>query len=218
MVLRRCRHELRLGSARVLVRLPNRFCRSPFRAELTRPDRNSGFLRYWRPLQLPNFLLAGPVLALSFASSYAFYAGNPVTTWQATLPFLPVPSRLKSGPTASPGHFFAQLMDPAMARRLVPFVHLSTFITSLLFFAHHVQIILRVVVTNPVPFWYAAELVLGEETDEGSTRQRLRKGATAGKDEPPARRRLRWGKLWARYCIVWGTVSIVLWAVFLPPA
>ncbi|GAA5985201.1 hypothetical protein JCM10908_002567 [Rhodotorula pacifica] len=169
---------------------------------------NSGFLRYWRLLQLPNFLLAAPVLALSFAASYSFYMANSETTWRGTVPFLPVPPRIRSrhrpkdSQTIAASAIFTQPTTPNDARDLVPFVHLSTFLTSLLFLAHHVQIILRVCVTNPVPFWYAAELVLRD-----GDRERVQSG-----------RRRRWGRIWIRYCLIWGTASIVLWAVFLPPA
>lgn len=185
------------------------------------PDRNSGFLRYWRPLQLPNFLLAGPVLALSFASSYAFYTSNPEATWRATIPFLAVPARLKSAPHAAENpaeRLFVRPIDPATARRLGPFVHLSTFITALLFLAHHVQIILRVVVTNPVPFWYVAELIIRDETGKDPTQGETPVDGASEKAKSEKGEESRWGRLWIQYCIAWGTLSVVLWAVFLPPA
>jgi hypothetical protein len=31
-------------------------------------------------------------------------------------------------------------------------------------------------------------------------------------------KRRRWGKMWVRYCLVWGTVSTVLYGAWLPPA
>ncbi|GAA5867644.1 hypothetical protein JCM3774_001543 [Rhodotorula dairenensis] len=169
---------------------------------------NSGFLRYWTPLQLPNFILAAPVLVLCFAASHSFYSTNPEASWRATVPFLPIPTRAQRANTGRPDAAtsvatFTQPLSLNTAIALVPFVHLSTFITTLLFLAHHVQIILRVCVTNPVPFWYAAELLLRD-------RERRKSGE---KSRSP-----RWGVLWTRYCWIWGTASIVLWAVFLPPA
>lgn len=167
-------------------------------------NRNSGLLRYWTPLQLPNFLLAAPVLALCFAASYSFYVANPEATWRGTMPFLATPRRFRvqRRQEIATSATLTQPATPNEAIALVPFVHLSTFITTLLFLAHHVQIILRVCVTNPVPFWYAAELVLRD-------RERAKRDRDVGR---------RWGVIWMRYCWIWGTASIVLFAVFLPPA
>ncbi|GAA6023198.1 hypothetical protein JCM8202_001024 [Rhodotorula sphaerocarpa] len=234
-----------------------RFCHSPDTARpwctqglgmsygwVQREYWNSGFLRYWIPLQIPNFLLAAPVLVMSFAASYSFFTANPDATWRSALPFLAPPRWVKrqsesksvdpSGPSApatSPSRAgFLHRASPARAEHLVPFVILSTSTTLLLFFAHHVQIILRVCATDPVLFWFAAELVLrdenlteGEQRGEAATKANaigaaVEQAKATGGGATKSPQRWKWGRIWWKYCLVWGTLSIVLWAVFLPPA
>ena len=81
-------------------------------------------------------------------------------------------------------------------RTLTPFsitphaVH-SLLLASVLLFAAHTQIALRFAASLPLTYWAAAWLVL----------------------EHP-----RGGRWWVSWSVVWGAISIVLWAVFLPPA
>jgi phosphatidylinositol glycan class V len=81
---------------------------------------------------------------------------------------------------------------------LLPFIHLHTATTLLLLISSHVQIILRLCIVNPVIWWYATDLVLSTGL-EGEKRR-------------------RWGMRWIWYSVIWGTISIVCWALFLPPA
>ncbi|GAA6005245.1 hypothetical protein JCM11491_002633 [Sporobolomyces phaffii] len=152
-----------------------------------------GPFRYWTVQQIPNFVLASPVLALSVSASYTFYTSHPRLVLSRTLPFLvsaPTPSRSNRRPFLNPV--------------LIPFVHLHTATTLLLVVSSHVQIVLRLCIVNPVVWWYASDLLLAEETSgDGGQGWRTRK---------------RWGETWVSYSIVWGTVSIALWALFLPPA
>ncbi|GAA6054109.1 hypothetical protein NBRC10513_006125 [Rhodotorula toruloides] len=151
-----------------------------------------GLFRYWTLLQLPNFLLAAPVLALSLAASYSFYRSNLAFTLRSTLPFLPLSLAPSAPPRhANPSEPLSNPSSPSATLALIPLIHLHTLLTLLLLTTAHVQIVLRVCVTNPVVWWYAAELVCS-----GS----------------------RWGRRWVVYCVVWGTVATGLWAVFLPPA
>ncbi|KAK9895103.1 glycosyltransferase family 76 protein, partial [Cystobasidium minutum MCA 4210] len=110
---------------------------------------NVGFLRYWTLQQLPNFLLAAPVLAISLRASYKYYS----TTWPdcfySSLPLIDANSDRQP---ATIEHTFFNI-------ELLPFVHLHTILTFLLIFASHVQIALRQACTNPVIYWYAAYLV-----------------------------------------------------------
>lgn len=78
-----------------------------------------------------------------------------------------------------------------LAPSLFPHVLHALALTLLLTFNAHVQIALRVLPSLPVMYWAAARLVV---------------------------ERPRWGKAWVAWSIVWGAVSCVLWAVFLPPA
>ncbi|KAK4703367.1 GPI mannosyltransferase 2, partial [Phenoliferia sp. Uapishka_3] len=159
---------------------------------------NVGPFRYWTVSQIPNFLLASPVLFLSLSASYAFYSRNYAHIARSSIPFLTLPN----APPAS--SFF-------LTPTLTPFIHLHTALTLLLLFASHVQIILRLCTSNPVVFWYAATLV---EKDVANGVD----GIMKSHEESKAREGRRWGRVWVGYCVVWGTVSTVLWAGFLPPA
>ncbi|GAA5939639.1 GPI-anchor transamidase GPI18 [Sporobolomyces koalae] len=147
-----------------------------------------GPFRYWTLQQLPNFILAAPMLVLSFAASWSYYASQPRLVLARSVPFLRLPrSACAPAPKGRP------FLSPA----LLPFVHLHTATTVMLLVSAHVQIILRLCITNPVVWWYAADLVL--DVDKGS-------------------RRRAWGARWVTYAVVWGSISVVLWALFLPPA
>lgn len=159
-----------------------------------------GLFRYWTLLQLPNFLLAAPLLALSFAASYEFYTQNAAHVISHTLPFLPrsFAGRIKTDTSTKE----TKPTRPFLSPDLTPFIHLHTALTALLLVASHVQIILRVSAANPVVFWYAADLVQADSESEDAAE----------------RRRGRWGRWWVGYCVVWGSVSILLWSGFYPPA
>lgn len=76
-------------------------------------------------------------------------------------------------------------------RNIVPHV-LHAFVLGLvLLLAAHTQIALRLAISLPTTYWAAAWLVV---------------------EHPRA------GKWWITWSVVWGAISIVLWAVFLPPA
>lgn len=151
--------------------------------------RDVGPFRYWTLQQLPNFLLAAPVLALSFAASYTYYSSQPHLILSKTLPF--IFTAPPTSTTTPPRRMFLDLS-------LLPFIHLHTATTLLLLISSHVQIILRLCIVNPVIWWYATDLVLSTGLE--------------------AEKRRRWGTRWIWYSVIWGTISIVCWALFLPPA
>lgn len=113
--------------------------------------------RYWTVLQIPNFLLAAPVLTLSLFASYDYYRANLSQVIQTTLPFLPLKITAAKSDTKPTSPFYSPT--------LIPFIHLHTALTLLLLFASHVQIILRVCVTNPVPFWYVSDLLQSQDRE-----------------------------------------------------
>ena len=128
---------------------------------------------------------------MSLAASIAFYSHNGPQVLHQTLPFLF---------TRPPAPTITSFLNP----RLTPYVHLHTALTLVLLISSHVQIILRVCITNPVLWWFVADLLGGGGEREVESKER--------------ERRRRWGRWWIGYCIVWGSVAIVLWATFLPPA
>lgn len=119
--------------------------------------RNVGFLRYWTLQQLPNFLLAAPVLLMSTSASVSYYYQTWPDCLYRSLPFAcglaQDRRREKTNKAQSP---FDRI-------QLLPFIHLHTILALLLLFASHVQIALRQAATNPVIFWYAAHLVQAKD-------------------------------------------------------
>jgi phosphatidylinositol glycan class V len=130
---------------------------------------NVGFLRYWTVSQIPNFLLAAPVLLL--LSSFSVYH------------ILQVAIGFFNTKPSTPSPFLSASLTPHA-------IHALIFVMTLLF-ASHTQIILRLAASMPFTYWAAAWLLV----------------------EHPG-----WGKLWVGWSIIWGCVSLVLWAAFLPPA
>ena len=74
---------------------------------------------------------------------------------------------------------------------IIPHALHALAIALVLLFAAHTQIALRQAAALPTTYWAAAWLVA---------------------EHPRA------GKAWVTWSVVWGAVSVVLWAVFLPPA
>ncbi|KAI0822156.1 GPI mannosyltransferase 2 [Trametes gibbosa] len=136
---------------------------------------NVGFLRYWTPQQLPNFLLGAPPLTLLFAFALHYIR-------RALLPRLAALAGPPSPPQKSP---------PFLPRSIAPHAVHALVLSLLLLFASHTQIVLRTAASMPFTYWAAAWLVVEHS---------------------------RWGRWWVGWSVVWGAVSCVLWAVFLPPA
>ncbi|OJA12980.1 hypothetical protein AZE42_06540 [Rhizopogon vesiculosus] len=84
-----------------------------------------------------------------------------------------------------------QLDSPFLSPSLLPHVLHAVALTLILTFNAHVQISLRLLPSLPLTYWAAARLLL---------------------DLP------KWGKAWVAWSVMWGAMSCVLWAVFLPPA
>lgn len=145
-------------------------------------------------------MFAAPVLYYSILASYRYYRTNPCEVVYSTLPFLPARILLPDLPVSTTSTFL-----PNTSLDLVPIVHLHTFTVLLILFYSHVQIILRLCVVNPVIFWFVASQIRGELLLASGTK----KPAQAGR---------RLGRAWWLYVLVWGQVSILLWALFLPPA
>ncbi|EKM80848.1 hypothetical protein AGABI1DRAFT_71435 [Agaricus bisporus var. burnettii JB137-S8] len=128
---------------------------------------NVGFLKYWSLSQLPNFLLAFPLLITLFTYSltYLFY-------------FLTS--------TPSPDPFFNSSIAPHAIHALL--------MSSLLLFASHTQIVLRLAPSMPFTYWAAAYLF------------------THPTHHPFLSR------LWLPWSLIWSLLSVILWIAFLPPA
>ncbi|KAI0344640.1 mannosyltransferase [Trametopsis cervina] len=146
---------------------------------------NVGFLRYWTPAQLPNILLAAPILISIFSFSFSHLRAStlPALLRHPLISAHPVALRLHAVCMPNKSIFWQESIIPHILHSLV--------MCSILLFAAHTQITLRLAASMPTTFWAAAHLMV----------QRPRAG--------------RW---WVAWSVVWGATSIILWAVFLPPA
>ncbi|KAI0667402.1 GPI mannosyltransferase 2 [Trametes maxima] len=81
--------------------------------------------------------------------------------------------------------------SPFLSSSIAPHVIHALILSLLLLFASHTQIVLRQAASMPVTYWAAAWLCV----------------------ERPV-----FGRWWVGWSVVWGALSCVLWAVFLPPA
>jgi len=98
-----------------------------------------GFLKYWTPQQLPNFLFAAPVLML-----LSYYSTQSVCLFANRLFYKDKPRGL----------------SPFEPQSLAPHgIHAFVF-TSILLFASHTQIILRFAASLPFTYWSAARLLV----------------------------------------------------------
>jgi phosphatidylinositol glycan class V len=144
-----------------------------------------GFLRYWTPAQIPNFVLAAPVLTLLFVFCiHHLTTVMPALFDDASMISLGLQSERRPHMLRHPG-------KPFLRRSITPHAAHAVILSVILLFSAHVQIVLRFAAALPVVYWAGAWLVLDHPT---------------------------WGHAWVTYSIVWGTVSVVLWAAFLPPA
>jgi len=140
----------------------------PFRQSTGKPhfnaakliNRNIGFMNYWTPDSIPNFLLASPVLAISLLGLYCY------TRSRSDLPVV-----------------------------VTPLIVLHGVMTFLLIFQSHTQIALRVISTDPVFWWLLTEIAF----KDGEALTKIGSG-------------------WIWWTVIWGAISIVLWAGHYPPA
>lgn len=118
-----------------------------------------GWLRYWTLQQLPNFLLAAPVLLASLTLTLAWLKTHPAAL--RTLGLLP------TLPSSPPLPF----LDRA---ELLPWVLHWLALTLLALFVMHVQVATRFLASQCAPFyWFLASLVLESPSSSVSRLTRL---------------------------------------------
>ncbi|PCH43477.1 glycosyltransferase family 76 protein [Wolfiporia cocos MD-104 SS10] len=152
---------------------------------------NVGFLRYWTMQQLPNFLICAPVLLLLLVYSTHYIH---VAFFPRVRAFLSPPPRTKTSPFSPPdssSDASATKSTLFFPPSLAPHAIHALLFTILILFNAHTQIILRLAASIPFTYWGAAWLLVKHP---------------------------RWGRCWIVWSVVWGAVSLVLWATFLPPA
>ena len=106
--------------------------------------------------------------------------------------------------------------------------------TFIFVFASHVQIALRVSVTDPVIWWDIASLSFDWDAlqpDSTESKRETQNVSGYRKEDRGSRRdgagdvqkgtvmrMTPFGRMWIAFTIVWGALSIVLWSAHLPPA
>ncbi|KAH9924477.1 glycosyltransferase family 76 protein [Fomitopsis serialis] len=112
---------------------------------------NVGFLQYWTPEQLPNFLIASPplVLLLSYSGHYLQRALLP--RLRASLISQHIPEKDGSK---------TQSASPFLAPSIAPHAIHALILTLTLLFAAHTQIVLRLAASMPFTYWAAAWLLV----------------------------------------------------------
>ncbi|KAJ3143812.1 hypothetical protein HK101_003051 [Irineochytrium annulatum] len=155
---------------------------------------NNGFLEYWTLQQLPNFLLAAPMILLSLTGALAYISTNP--TRAITLGLLP--AKLRSDDSAdTPPTSSAYLQSDAA----FPYVALWLALSLLCVTSMHVQVITRFLAATPCMYWWIAEL----------WRRSYGPGGVDGKGA--------WAGRWVlAYLYLYGGIGVILFSNFYPPA
>ncbi|CDS01042.1 related to GPI18-mannosyltransferase [Sporisorium scitamineum] len=115
---------------------------------------NVGLLRYWQPAQLPNFILAAPVLLAIAYTTHIYYRRSTLPQIAASL--LP-PTTTPSAPSTISASLTLQATPKA-----IPYILHGVLLGLLLLLASHVQIALRLATPGGLPmvWWGTAQAVL----------------------------------------------------------
>ncbi|KAF5361632.1 hypothetical protein D9758_007271 [Tetrapyrgos nigripes] len=202
---------------------------------------NVGFLRYWTISQIPNFALAAPPLGCLL--SWCFYVLRPgnleyllrkasvqedddgTGTITGTTKYSdkgedkdkakakpktkPISPKTKDNVTPRKSQV-QTVPSPFLTPTLLPHTIHALILSFILLFASHTQIVLRVGPAS-VPVMYVAGAWLVVSDSEGEDEK---DPGYQGKKK----RKIKWGKLWIGWSLVWGVLSCVFWAAGLPPA
>ncbi|KAG8721742.1 ER membrane glycoprotein subunit of the GPI transamidase complex-like protein [Ceratobasidium sp. 394] len=179
-----------------------------------------GLWRYWTLAQIPNFLLAAPMLILVGGSSIMFF-------WTVYCSWRCVVTNTRTTPTAAPGNLS---LSPSMVLMVLPYALHALALSLLLFTTAHVQIALRVLpAATPWAAWAGAALVMKgarEASPERSEITRETQSRRTHEGNSPmgvgAKTPDSWwtftSHVWIGWSVIWMFVGSVLWLAFLPPA
>lgn len=151
---------------------------------------NVGFLNYYRIHQIPNFLLAAPVIILSISAIYTFVKSDWPNTW--TLGLNSTAARvegIRNRSSASPSSLLSGFYNP---ENFVHLAHLFALLISALPFIH-IQVITRFLLSQcPILYCYLAEVISASSTP------------------------LRAKQALLLYIVVFNVLGMILFANFLP--
>ncbi|KAJ1723026.1 ER membrane glycoprotein subunit of the GPI transamidase complex-like protein [Coemansia erecta] len=161
---------------------------------------NVGFLRYYTLQQLPNFLLAAPMIALSLAGLWTYLAYDPVRL--ATLGWIHGGRSLGAKPDTADAVAAAYF-----GAELLPHMYLWALLLGVATTTMHVQVITRFFSSVPAVFWFAAHVV---------AKAAARKEGLASAQASRSKRWASW--IVVGYFVGYGLVGVVLFSNFFPPA
>lgn len=168
--------------------------------------RNVGPFRYWTLTQLPNWILASPVLFLIARWLASYYKADVHLVIRRTLLPFKVTQKMFAKKPTEPNSEHSPTTDTRnltisirSAPQLLPYAHYTLILFLILIISSHVQIALRFATQGalPVVWWSAAELI------------EKRSIFIHGKFSMNAL---------LIFSLAWQTISIVLYAGFYPPA
>jgi hypothetical protein len=137
-------------------------------------------MKYWTITQVPNWLLASPVLLLSLQCCCRVYWSDPKACFALTLGPLRAGTLPTSGPNVdlkddrtSLGRTVNRhkIVSHANLTQLLPHAHYTLAISTMLILSSHVQIALRLATAGAIPavWWILSDYFL--ETDSLSSRK-----------------------------------------------
>ncbi|TPX55947.1 hypothetical protein PhCBS80983_g04916 [Powellomyces hirtus] len=131
---------------------------------------NNGFLSYYEVKQIPNFILAAPVFAISITGVIDFMSQNPTS------------------------FFSLGILSKQRTDLQAPYIYLWAFMTLYCATMMHVQVVVRFFTSVPSFYWFAAKIASGQVGTRWAT------------------------KAVVPYFLLYGMVTTLLFANFLPPA
>ncbi|CAG8561373.1 5700_t:CDS:2 [Funneliformis caledonium] len=149
---------------------------------------NGGFLKYYEVKQIPNFLLASPMIFLSF---YGIYSYSKFDLKRILTLGLQQRSETTLESSSSPYY---------RTHELLPFIYLWAVLLVYSITVMHVQVITRFFSSQPIVYWFVTNLFLKSLSKDANRWDKL----------------LGYGML--VYFILYGGSGIVLFANFFPPA
>ena len=149
---------------------------------------NVGLFRYWTVSQIPNFVLAAPSLIVLLWAGWTHMQTRGYRQLVNLGRAAGVISIYKRPKSPEPTQVDESLL---VSDSVTPHAIHALVLCSVLIFASHTQIVLRLSSSLPFTHWAAARLWV----------------------EKP-----RYAKWWTAWSILWGTTSLVTWGLFLPPA
>lgn len=119
-------------------------------------NRGNGLFAYYELKQIPNFLLASPIIALSVGGIYKYAKYD----WYRFLSLGKVKSRVR------------ERADGYTSDRIAAFIYLWAFLLVYVVTSMHVQVIIRFFTSVPPLYWYTAQILV-EGSSGKSNRHRI---------------------------------------------